>query len=67
MEEWVIVTDAAERTWLARDRDHARQQHDLAYPHEEVVAVFRRGSLTSDERALIRALMERPGKEKDAQ
>lgn len=45
MKPWIVVslvdgTLKVERTWQADDDDHAREQHEDAFPDEEILDSF---------------------------
>ena len=47
LHEFVVVTENGERTWMAEDADHAREQHDDAFrpngvydPGEKILDVY---------------------------
>jgi hypothetical protein len=50
---FVVTTALGDRTWMAEDEDHAREQHDDAFPDEIILAV--RNADPDNALALLRA------------
>jgi hypothetical protein len=41
MNEYIITSDLGERSWMADDEDHAREQHEDAFPDEHITGIRR--------------------------
>lgn len=40
LDDWVVVSDVGWRLWAAEDQNHAREQHEDAFPEEPIESIF---------------------------